>query len=403
MVTGRYPGLSLTFIDREVRAMRAMGVEVISVSVRSPDPENLSGAFQRAEAGRVIQLIASARRPAILLGALFLAVRRPRRLAAAVWLAVATCPAGGRAVLRQGAYLAEAVLLAWHMSGRNVAHIHNHLGDSSGTVVLLASELTGIPFSMTLHGPEIFIEPRRWRLDVKIARARFVACISRFCRAQAMLSSEPTHWHKLKVVRCGVDPSIYRADGLPRTGSTLLFVGRLERRKGVDVLLEALKRLRATGHDVYLTIVGDGPERSVRERQAADALLRTAVTFAGACDENGVAEAMRTADLLIVPSLSEGLPVVIIEALASGVPVVATAVGGNPELVRDGETGLLVPPADPDKLAAAIVRLLSDPDLRRRMGVAGRRLVCRDHNAGRNARALLRRIAEEDRKVMPCG
>lgn len=393
MVTGRYPALSLTFIDREVRAMREMGIDVLTITVRSPDQRTLSGLFQQAEAGRVIRLLASAMRPAHLLGSLSFAIRHPRRLAATVRLAVNTCPNRLRAIVRQLAYLAEAVLLARHLRDRNVTHIHNHLGDSSGTVVMLASELTEIPFSLTLHGPEIFQSENYWRLDEKIARAQGVACISQFCRGQAMLFSDAAYWHKLRVVRCGVTPSLYSAEPMARSGRDLLFVGRLEERKGVSSLLDAVALLQARGLDLHLTIVGNGPQMVALQRKSADLLLGEVVMFTGSKDEPGVVEALRHADLLIVPSLSEGLPVVIMEALASHVPVVATAVDGIPELVRDGETGRLVQPSDPKGLADAIEQLLSDPGLRRKMGAAGRKLVATEYDAHRNSRMLLNLIA----------
>ncbi len=394
MVTGRYPGLSLTFIDREVRALREMGVDVITVTVRSPDPQALSGEFQHEEAGRVFRLLASARRPAHVAKALAMAALHPRRLAATARLAITTCPAGARAMALQLAYFAEALLLAPHLQARGVKHLHNHLGDSSGTVTMLAAELAAIPFSITLHGPEIFQSAQRWRLDVKIARAKFVACISEHGRQQTMRFSDEAHWHKLKVVRCGVNPSLYAAaPAAERTGRDLLFVGRLEERKGVNFLLDAVALLKARCSDVRLKIVGNGPQKEALERQTAALSLEAVVTFAGTKDEAGVAEALRHADLLVVPSLSEGLPVVIMEALASGVPVVASAVDGIPELVRDGETGWLVPPCDPRKLANGIEQLQMDPGLRQCMGEAGRQLVAADHDAQRNAVTLLQGIA----------
>lgn len=394
MVTGRYPGLSLTFIDREVRALREMGVDVITVTVRSPDPQALSGEFQHEEAGRVFRLLASARRPVHVVKALYQALRHPRRLAATARLAIQTFPDGARAMALQLAYFAEALLLAPHLRAKNVKHLHNHLGDSSGTVTMLAAELAAIPFSITLHGPEIFQSAQRWRLDAKIARAKFVACISEHGRQQAMQFSDEAHWHKLKVVRCGVNPSLYAAaPAVERTGRDLLFVGRLEERKGVKFLLEAMAQLKARGSDVRLNIVGNGPQKEALQRQTAALSLEAVVTFAGTQDEAGVAEALRHADLLVVPSLSEGLPVVIMEALASGVPVVASDVDGIPELVRDGETGWLVPPADQQVLAESMEQLLVDPGLRQRMGAAGRQLVASEYDAHLNTSELLVRIA----------
>jgi glycosyltransferase involved in cell wall biosynthesis len=225
-----------------------------------------------------------------------------------------------------------------------------------------------------------------------------VACISEFGRQQAMRFSDEAHWHKLKVVRCGVNPGLYAAEPAPEhTGRDLLFVGRLEERKGVNFLLEAVALLNARGSNVRLKIVGSGPQKEALQRQTEALSLEAVVTFAGTKDEAGVAEALRHADLLVAPSLSEGLPVVIMEALASGVPVVASAVDGIPELVRDGETGCLVPPSDQQALADGVKQLLADPYLRQRMGDAGRQLVAKEYDALRNALELLGLIAPHAR------
>ena len=191
-----------------------------------------------------------------------------------------------------------------------------------------------------------------------------------------------------------MNPGLYAAaPAAERTGRDLLFVGRLEERKGVHFLLDAMALLKARGSDVRLKIVGNGPQKEALQRQTAALSLEAVVTFAGTKDEAGVAEALRHADLLVVPSLSEGLPVVIMEAMASGVPVVASAVDGNPELVRDGETGRLVPPCDSRALADGIERLIEDLGLLQSMGEVGRQLVATEYDARRNAVELLGLIA----------
>lgn len=389
VVTGRYPGVSLTFIDREVRALRAAGCEVVTVTIRAP--REIAGAFQREEARRVHRLLASARNPVVLGRAALAAAARPRRLLAMLHLAIRARPDGGaEALARHAAHVAEAVLLARVLRQQGVVHVHNHLGDSSGTVTMLASELAGLPFSMTLHGPEVFDDAGRWRLDVKIARAHATICISEDGRAKALRHAAGADRDRIAVIPCGVAPERYAA-AAPR-GRTLLFVGRLVPRKGAVVLVEALALLRAAGRDTELHIAGDGPERESLTARVAELGLGGAVRFLGVLDESGVAVALGRAGLVVVPSLSEGLPTVIMEAMASGLPVVASAIDAIPELVRDGETGRLVPPGDPVRLAGAIADLLDRPELAQRMGAAGQRRVFERHDADRNARALLRRI-----------
>lgn len=393
MVTGRYPGVSLTFIDREVRALRAAGCEVLTVTIRPP--REIAGAFQQEEAWRVHRLLASAWNPAVLGQAALAAAVRPGRLLAMLRLAVRARPAGGAGVLaRHAAYVAEAVLLADVLRRRGVVHVHNHLGCSSGTVTMLAAELAGLPFSLTLHGPEVFEDAARWRLDVKIARARATICISEDGRAKALRHAAAADRARVAMIPCGVTLKAYAsaARGASTDARGLLFVGRLVPRKGAAVLIESLALLRAAGRDVVLDIAGDGPERDRLAALAAERGLGGAVRFLGPLDEADVARALGEADILVVPSLSEGLPAVIMEAMASGLPVVASAIDAIPELVRDGQTGRLVPPGDPVRLAAAIADFLDSPELARRMGDAGQRLVAERHDADRNAGALLSMI-----------
>jgi glycosyltransferase involved in cell wall biosynthesis len=254
-------------------------------------------------------------------------------------------------------------------------HLHNHFGDSSGSLAMLTAVMADLPFSFTLHGPTIFFEIGRWRLDEKIARASFVVCISHFARSQAMLVSEQRHWDRLKIVHCGVRPERYRRDPGRRPGQRAIFVGRLDAVKGVPLLIEAFAAVREAHPEARLAVVGDGPARAALEAQAAALGIAAATEFLGYRAQDEVADLLAGADLLVLPSFAEGLPVVLMEAMASGLPVIATRVAGVAELVEDGVSGLLVPPGDVESLAAALRRLLADPALGARMGAAGRAQV----------------------------
>jgi glycosyltransferase involved in cell wall biosynthesis len=388
--TGWYPMVSHTFILREVASLRALGVEVLPCSVRRPSPEEVRGAEAEAEFKRTFFLLEAASNPLRLTGAhLQLLADAPRRWGLSAWLAWKTRPPGLKAALWQAFYFAEAGVLAKNLRAQGVVHLHNHLGDGSGTVAMFAATMAGIPFSYTAHGPDLFFAPTHWRIDEKTARARFVACISHFCRSQVMLFSDPAHWHKLAVVRCGIEPARYGAAPRDHFGRHVLFVGRLAAVKGVSLLLEAFARIRAAYPDARLTLVGDGPERAALQAQAAALGLSETAHFAGYRSQEEVAALLSEADMLVLPSFAEGLPVVLMEALASRIPVIATPIAGVSELVRDGETGLLVPPGDVKGLATALDRLLSDPELCRRLGEAGRAAVLERHDVAREAEKLL--------------
>ncbi|MBP0484322.1 glycosyltransferase family 4 protein [Sagittula salina] len=377
-LTGEYPRASDTFIQREVAALRALGHQVETCSIRTTGAEHLVGPEQGEEHASTFRVLAACRSPLRVLRAHVRWMAWPGRYLRALALAWRTAPKGLRGRLYNLIYFVEAGVLADHLARQGVDHLHNHIAKASCTVAMLASALSGIPYSFAIHGPDIFFEPQHWRIDEKAARARFVACISDFCRSQLMCFAAQADWPKLHVVHCGVDPARYR----PATheGHALLFVGRLAAVKGVPLLLDAL---RALPDGVELTIIGDGPDRAALERQAQGLPVR----FLGYRSQTEVADALLEADVFVLPSFAEGLPVVLMEALASGVPVVTTQIAGIPELVDDS-TGRLVPPGDADALATALRDLLSDPGRRRAMGQAGRARVAEAFDARQEAARL---------------
>ncbi|MFK7943592.1 MAG: glycosyltransferase [Paracoccaceae bacterium] len=387
-LTGEYPRATDTFIQREVAGLRAIGIEVLTCSVRRTNPSHHVGAEQRGEYARTFQLLAAASSPLRLMTdhgvALF---TRPHRYFRALWLAVRTCPPGLRDTFRQICYFAEAGVLASALRRRGVRHLHNHFANSSCTVAMLTSEVSGIPFSFTMHGPAIFFEAAKWRLDERIARASFVSCISHFCRSQGMIFAAPEHWSKMHVLRCAVDPDFYDRP-LVVSGKELLFVGRLAAVKGLPVLLEAVASLCRRHPDVRLTMIGDGPERGQIEALADRLGITENVRFKGYLSQESVAAQLTRTDVFVLPSFAEGVPVVLMEAMACRVPVVATQIAGVGELVENGVSGLLVPPADLDGLIDAIESLLMDPQRRRVMGNFGRAKVVESFNTVTESKRL---------------
>ncbi len=387
-LTGEYPRATDTFIQREVAALRDQGFDVLTCSIRKTGPEHIVGPEQQAEQAQTYHVL-----PAVKTGAglkaQFRAMRDVKRYFGALRLAWQSAPKGVKGRLYNMIYLAEAAALSAHMQDNGVTHLHNHIAKASCTVAMLASHLSGVPYSFTLHGPDIFYAPEHWRLDKKIETASFVACISEFCRSQAMLWSETDHWNKLHIVHCGIDPAVY-ADTLATTGKNLLFVGRLASVKGVPILLDALAAIRAQHPDMHLTLIGDGPERTALEARAAEIGLDGAVTFAGYKSQAEVADALAQSDALILPSFAEGVPVVLMEAMAAARPVVATRVGGVAELVEDGVSGFTVAPGDPVALAVGILDVL---DASPAMGAAGRAKVAAEFNIATEAAWLGQLIA----------
>ena len=176
----------------------------------------------------------------------------------------------------------------------------------------------------------------------------------------------------------------------------MLFIGRLDAVKGGPLLIDAFAQARAAHPDAHLTVVGDGPARGALEAQAAARGLAGAVTFAGYRSQDEVAALLEEADMLVLPSFAEGVPMVLMEAMASRIPVIASRVAGVPELVEDGVTGFLVPPGDVESLAARMVALWDDPERAREMGARGRRVVEAEFDVEREAEWLLQLFRSAD-------
>jgi colanic acid/amylovoran biosynthesis glycosyltransferase len=294
------------------------------------------------------------------------------------------CPPGIRAMARQVAYFAEAAMLVRLIRKHDLSHLHNHFADSSCSVAVIAAAMGGITYSFTIHGPTEFFEPKYWRIDEKVRRALFVNCISHFCRSQVMLFAPPDCWKKLRIVHCGVDPDAFEVKRHQGRGGRLLFVGRLAAIKGLPIILEVLARLE----DVTLDIVGDGPDRQLLEAQARALNISSRVRFLGYQSQQHIRGLFKQADVFVMSSFAEGVPVVLMEAMAAGIPVVAPRIAGIPELVRDGQSGLLVAPGDVNEMASAVDRLLRDAALRNRFAIAARHDVERDFNIQTESRWL---------------
>ena len=375
-LTGDYPKVSHTFILREVESLRRAGLEVVTCSIRKPAEAEFKGEEELRARRETFYVIAAARNPLRLLGAhAKMLARSPGRWISTLLLALRTRPPGFKALLWQLFYFAEAGVLADHLQARKVRHLHNHFGNSSCSVAMLAAGLSGIPFSFTEHGPAIFFEVDRWALGEKIARARFVVAISYFCRSQLMLFSDPAHWDKITIVHCGVDPAAYGRRPREAFGKRVIFVGRLDPVKGAPLLVEAMAQVLAQHPDARLTLVGDGPARALAEAKAKSLGIANRVTFAGFQSQGAVATLLEESDMLVLPSFAEGVPVVLMEAMASRLPVIASRVAGVQELVDDGVSGFAVPPGDVATLANRIGQLMADPSLAARMGQAGRATV----------------------------
>jgi colanic acid/amylovoran biosynthesis glycosyltransferase len=398
-LTSQYPAASHTFIRREIEALRQQGWSIDTFSIRPPGSDETASDTDRSEAGQTFYIL----RQSLLafagahIAALF---TQPLAYFRTFGLALTHRAPGARGLFLGFAHFAESVLLARELRRRGITHLHNHFANSAATVGLLATRLLGIRWSFTMHGISETDYPAGLMLGRKIEAADLVACVSYFGRAQGMRLVDPAHWEKMHVIRCGVP-----LDRLPpkESGSgrpTIICVGRLSPEKGQAGLLRAFARLRANYPDPTLRLVGDGPDRQALERLSEELGVNDAVTFAGRLPEPETLVEIARADLLVLPSFMEGLPIVLMEAMALGVPVIASRVAGIPELVSDGKTGLLFAPSDWDELAQCIARLLSDKDLGATLAQNGKFKITSEFDTRKSAselgglfKAVLERIA----------
>jgi glycosyltransferase involved in cell wall biosynthesis len=286
------------------------------------------------------------------------------------------------------AYFVEAVMAGRWLLGAGVGHFHVHY---SSTVGLLVTRIFPLEMSMTLHGRAEFVDPRGFHLAEKVARSSFVRAISQFSKSRIVMAVEDaSEWGKIEVAHLGVDPEELgpRAFREAPARFEILSVGQLVPIKAHWVLLEAMKRVLAEGWPVRLTLVGDGDQRANLERLARELAIGPHVVFAGQLNHEAVRALYRETDVFVLSSLDEGVPVVLMEAMAMEIPCVATQVAGIPELVRPGIEGLLAAPSDAEGLAEAVVALMRDPGLRRRFGVAGRARVVECFNLRKNCEML---------------
>jgi glycosyltransferase involved in cell wall biosynthesis len=393
-LTSQYPAASHTFIRREVEALRALGRNVDTFSVRSPAPDETQAEADRREAETTYYVLrqSPAQFVAAHVGALF---TNPGRYLRTFVLALGHRAPGARGLLLAFAHFAESVLLARELKRREVQHLHNHFANSAATVGLLASRFLGIGWSFTMHGISETDYPAGLMLGRKIEAAKLVACVSYFGRAQGMRLVGSDHWAKMHVVRCGLPfDRLPPSEPTRANDRTLICVGRLSPEKGQAGLLKAFARLGKRHQDVRLRLVGDGPDRRVLEQLAGELGLSDRVTFLGRLSEADTLVEITRSDLLVLPSFMEGLPIVLMEAMALGVPVVASRVAGIPELVEDGTGGMLFAPSDWDGLAQCIERLLTDRALSGSLAQHGQRKVAGEFDVLKSAEILAKLFDE---------
>lgn len=387
-LVSRYPAISHTFILREVQRLRALGHTIFTASINPPDraPETMED-YERQEARQTFFVKAQGGVGA-LASLCYWLLRAPRQLGRTLALGWGLGKGGRR--LYGLAYVLEAAIIGRWMRQRELMQLHVHFGNAGATVGLLVKRLTGCHVSYTIHGPDEFDDVGGQHLPLKMQEATQVVCISQFAKGQLMRISDPAHWSKLRVCRLGVDPAQFTyTDRATRSGPLqLLCVGRLTPAKGQTLLVQACARLRDMRFEFSLTLVGDGPDRARLARLIAELGLQQHVQMTGALNQQEVRAHLARADVFVLPSLAEGIPVVLMEAMSSGVPCVSTPVNGIPELIEHERSGLLALPGCVESLTLQLSRLIRHAELRTSLAAAARTKVLADFDLDRNVGRL---------------
>ncbi|PAY06934.1 colanic acid biosynthesis glycosyltransferase WcaL [Bradyrhizobium sp. UFLA03-84] len=398
----QYPAVTHTFIKREVQALERQDVEVVRVAARAGralvDPGDV------LEEQRTTYLI---RQPLDLLRALAeLMLLRPLSFAKAFVTTMSLMRRSDRGPLLHILYLVEACKVASIVRATGAAHIHAHFGTNPAELALLAAQLSGVTYSFTVHGYDEYDKPEFIGLWAKIHEAAFVATVSHYGRSQLYRWCDAADRSKIKLIRCGLDRTFYdMAEDKPSTAARLVCVGRLCREKGQSILVKAAAMVATAGRKFELVIVGDGEGRAELEELIAEYGLSDSIRLCGWLSSADVRREMLSARALVVASLAENLPVVIMEAMALRRPVIATQIAGVPELVVSRETGWLVPAGCPEALAAAMTDcLLAPSETLHSMGRLSRERVMALHDVDREATVLMELFAElTSRRAGPPG
>jgi colanic acid/amylovoran biosynthesis glycosyltransferase len=364
---GQFPAINHSYLLAEVRHLRTLGLDVAVASVSPPDrPLEKLNPQEREETARTFYVKAVPTSRAVLLN-LSEFLRHPLRYLRGLFFALRLGRGSPKRAMYHLAYFAEAILVGRHMRQCGIPHVH---ASFSATVALIISRTFPVTMSFGVYGFGELHNPSESHLAELIEGAQFVRSISGHGRGQLMLSCNRGEWDKLIHVPLGIDATEF-APGPRRAISrppSILSVGRLAPEKGQALLLEAIAGLNSEGRPVHLRLVGDGPDRSWLENRAAELGIASHVEFAGWVDQDRLMALYRETDLFVLSSLAEGIPMVLMEAMAMQIPCVAPCITGIPELIEHGVDGMLFAVADVEDLTNNIRSLLNSPELCTQIG-----------------------------------
>lgn len=391
---GQFPAINHSYLLAEVRILRKLGLDVRVASISAPDrPLEELSTLEREEAASTYYVKSvPLSKIAFLTAVEFLL--HPLRCLRGLFFALRLSRGSPGSVVYHLAYFGEAVLVGRYMRECGFTHVHANF---SAGVALIVTRIFRVTMSFGVHGYGELHNPSETHLAECIRGALFVRSISRHGRGQLMLSCDRKEWPKLIYAPLGIDPAMFSPPSARPVCSTLqvMCVGRLAHEKGQLLLLEALAALNSAGLPMHLRLVGDGPDRDFLKRRASELGIASNVEFAGWIDQARLRALYAETDLFVLPSLAEGIPVVLMEAMAMQIPCVAPHITGIPELIDDGVDGVLYAVADVEDLTNKIRALMESADRRRKIGEQARLRVLREYDMARNTERFAAVVFEQ--------
>jgi glycosyltransferase involved in cell wall biosynthesis len=390
-IIGTYPLLTTTFIDREIRSLRREGVDVHVLAVRRPPTGSPLSADQR-ELQKGVQYMLPLSPAAVLAAQVYYALRRPVLFFGTLTYLLTRPHPGLAARWKTLLHFGQGVYGAFLLRRRKITELHAHFLDRAATIALVAGRLLGVPYSLSIHaGADIYVHPVLIREKLTHARQAVTCTVYNKRHLETLLQQDLNG--KITCIPHGLDRSGYTPPDQPPEGRILILtVGQLAERKGFRYLIEACALLRERGLDFECQIVGGGLQRSQLEELIKKIGLAGQVNLTGALPHEQVMQKYRQATLFVMPCIQtaegdvDGIPNVLLEAMAMELPVISTEVSAVPELIKPEWNGLLVPPNDASALAEAILRLLGDRELREAIARRGRETVLAEYDIEANIR-----------------
>lgn len=392
---GQFPAINHGYLLAEILHLRRLGFEIHVASVSPPDrPIAEVTETEREEAERTFCVKSLSTARITILNALEF-FRSPWRYLRGLVFTLGLAGSTPKQIFYHLAYFAEAVVIGRWMRELGISHLH---ASFSATVALISARIFPITWSFGVYGFGELHDPVATHLKERIQSALFVRSISKYGRGQLMLSCDRDQWAKLLYSPLGIDVAGFLSRVKRQANDSpahLLCVGRLSQEKGHALLLEAVAALASQSHELRLHIVGDGPDRRWLENYAQELGISARVVFEGRVNSQRLTTLYAQTDVFVLPSLAEGIPMVLMEAMAMEIPCVAPRISGIPELIDHGVDGLLFAVADVDELCQEVRALLDSAELRNRIGKKAREKVLREYDIARNTERFAELIEKQ--------